>query len=60
MMGPSLIDLSEIFHTSIQKASNIGVVADVGALIGPVFGKFTNLRHQFRRPLFKKCYLCEY
>ncbi|XP_022650198.1 major facilitator superfamily domain-containing protein 4A-like [Varroa destructor] len=37
MMGPSLIDLSEIFHTSIQKASNIGVVADVGALIGPVF-----------------------
>lgn len=37
LTGPTLIDLSEIFRVSIETVSYIGVVIDIGAVIGPLF-----------------------
>ncbi|XP_028968620.1 sodium-dependent glucose transporter 1-like [Galendromus occidentalis] len=40
LLGPTLIDLSEIFHTSKQEASQIGMVTDIGSIVGPFLAGF--------------------
>lgn len=45
-MGPSLIDLKEIFDSTIEIVSYIGAAIDAGAVIGTLFGEPYDARRE--------------